>query len=85
MTTEKLISTLSMYDRWLETTFNAEVVRSELGRGMSHLRWMCHECVDKHVPAGDVDKAMRWLGFIQGVLLAVGYFTLEQIKEHSRP
>ena len=30
------------------------------------------------------DKAMRWLGFIQGVLWAGNIRTLEQLKEDSR-
>jgi hypothetical protein len=33
---------------------------------------------------GSEKKAMRWLGFIQGAVYARGYFTLEQIKEHSQ-
>jgi hypothetical protein len=40
---------------------------------------------DKRFPAdGSERKAMRWLGFIQGAAYARGYFTLEQIKEHSK-
>ena len=31
------------------------------------------------------EKCMRWLGFIQGVLWTVGDFTLEDLKNHSRP
>jgi hypothetical protein len=30
------------------------------------------------------EKAMRWLGFIQGVLWMSGTFTLDELKEHSR-
>lgn len=33
---------------------------------------------------GSVNKAMRWLGFCQGVLLERRVFTLEETKEHSR-
>ena len=31
------------------------------------------------------EKCMRWLGFIQGVLWFGGVFTLEELKNHSRP
>lgn len=30
------------------------------------------------------EKAMRWLGFIQGVLWTMGIFTLDELKEQSR-
>lgn len=33
---------------------------------------------------GNESKAMRWLGYIQGVLVRDGVFTLEQVKDHSR-
>lgn len=29
-------------------------------------------------------KMMRWLGYIQGVLVAFDIYTLEQVKEHSK-
>jgi hypothetical protein len=31
------------------------------------------------------EKCMRWLGFIQGVLWSTSVFTLEELKDHSRP
>lgn len=31
------------------------------------------------------EKFMRWLGFVQGVFWQRGWFTLEELKEHSRP
>ena len=33
---------------------------------------------------GSERKAMRWLGFMQGVLVALGVYTLDEVKEHSR-
>jgi len=34
---------------------------------------------------GRVEKAMRWLGFIQGWLWARGFYTIEQMADHNRP
>lgn len=31
------------------------------------------------------EKIMRWYGFIQGALWMGGYFTVRQLKDHSRP
>ncbi len=48
----------------------------------------CHGMLDKmevFVKEGKIDKAFRWLGFIQGCLWSTGHFTLEDLKNHSRP
>ena len=33
---------------------------------------------------GSERKAMRWLGYAQGAAHALGYYTLDEIKAHSR-
>ncbi len=33
---------------------------------------------------GSENKAMRWLGFMQGSLWALGTFSLEELKRHSK-
>ena len=33
---------------------------------------------------GSEARAMRWLGYMQGVLVATREFTLEEVKEHTR-
>lgn len=33
---------------------------------------------------GSQNKAMRWLGFLQGCAYALGAFSLDELKEHSR-
>lgn len=50
----------------------------------AHLRFMCIEA-QQFVDDGRIDKAMRWLGFLQGVLWARGLFSLDDLKNHSRP
>lgn len=53
-------------------------------QGMSHVMWMCVEA-QQFVDEGRVEKAMRWLGFIQGVLWMSNTRTLEQLKADSAP
>jgi hypothetical protein len=54
------------------------------GSLVSHVVWM----VDR-IPAflveGRREKAMRWLGFIQGVAAARGYHSIESLKDMNRP
>ena len=32
---------------------------------------------------GSEAKAMRWLGYMQGICVAYGIYSLEQVKQHS--
>lgn len=50
---------------------------------MDHVVWMCEE-VQGWGPER-TEKAMRWLGFVQGVLWAGGWASLDQLKADSRP
>ena len=48
----------------------------------------CHGMLDQmeqFVKEGRMDKAFRWLGFIQGCLWSAGHYTLDDLKNHSRP
>lgn len=57
-----------------------EVQRSARGATLGHLRWMVKQM------AGEMseNKTMRWLGYIQGVLVAKGDATLDEMKDVSR-
>jgi hypothetical protein len=46
---------------------------------LDHIKWMLEELPE------DLDKANRWLGFIQGVLWANGMYTIDDMREHNRP
>lgn len=41
--------------------------------------------IDAFVDDGRIDKAFRWLGFLQGVLWCKGWYTLNELKNHNRP
>jgi hypothetical protein len=51
---------------------------------LAHLRFMCIEA-QQFIDEGRIEKAMRWLGFLQGVLWARGFYSLDDLKNHSRP
>ena len=38
----------------------------------------------QEIPVDHTGKLMRWLGFLQGALWAAGFYTVEELKEHSR-
>ena len=80
MTHEKFIEILRKYEDVLE--------QQQMEGGTNpHL----DHCLEKMIPEmrefhwdKQSDKAMRWLGFIQGVLYAHNVFTIDEMKEHNR-
>ena len=51
---------------------------------MNHIRWMINEIPKLVDNPCKIEKANRWLGFVQGVLWNKGYFTIEEMKGHNR-
>lgn len=63
-------------------------------RLLCHLAWMCHEAkrflIDsmEQYPGGTqskIEKAMRWLGYIQGCLACLDLYTVEELRRHNMP
>jgi hypothetical protein len=47
----------------------------------------CHEMLAKiedFAADGQMDKAFRWLGFVQGCLWAYGVYTIDQMRQHNK-
>jgi hypothetical protein len=52
-----------------------------------HLRWMCGQIIEHtgYVPQEwSVTKLHRWIGYIQGVMVAKGYTTVDKEREDYR-
>jgi hypothetical protein len=49
-----------------------------------HLHWMCQEA-QAFPEKNKVEKAMRWLGFVQGVLWCLGDKSLDDLRDDSKP
>lgn len=52
--------------------------------GIDHLYWMCEEIKQIARKKDKTEKAMRWLGFIQGSLWFAGEFSIRELKSHNR-
>jgi len=50
---------------------------------LQHAAWMCVEG-QKLVDEGKLEKANRWLGFVQGVLWMGNQLTIDQMRDDSR-
>jgi hypothetical protein len=51
---------------------------------LNHVLWMCAE-VKKLVEEDCIEKAMRWLGFIQGALWSMSFFSINNLKVDNMP
>lgn len=49
----------------------------------SHLKEMCLKAIEI-IRDGKTEKAMRWLGFIQGAMWRMGLRTIDEMREDNR-
>lgn len=95
MTNEKLINLFNGYGIKLNANDVAAEEMPEELKGLpyhmvpreiflSHVAYMCEKGVD-YVQEGRIEKAMRWLGFVQYSFYCTGFCTIDDLKEHSRP
>jgi hypothetical protein len=52
--------------------------------GIAHLKYMCLTGIAL-VDEGRLDKANRWLGFVQGCLWMGGFNSINEMREWNRP
>lgn len=82
MTPEKVKEVIEMYEKK-----TAELCVSSIQPAsdvISHIYKMCPK-VKVFLDEGRIEKAMRWLGFIQGALWVEGVYDIEEMKDHNRP
>jgi exonuclease I len=97
MTKEKLKSLFLFYYDFLReiaptvkmrrfegTLANQPIYTFRTDQRIAHLLFMCQEA-RTFVETDRVEKAMRWLGFLQGALWSHGYCTLDELRQHSMP
>jgi hypothetical protein len=53
---------------------------SQTGKGVPHIVWMIRE-LQTAAFDNKPDKAMRWLGYIQGYLVALNLFHVDDMKK----
>jgi hypothetical protein len=80
MNLEQCVSVARDIDRRYLAPLCERAERSEHGMTIAHLRWMVAE-MDNGMSE---NKAMRWLGYIQGVLVGLYDVPLDDMKEASK-
>jgi hypothetical protein len=47
--------------------------------------WAMLDELEQFTREGRMEKAFRWLGFIQGCLWTCGVYSLDELKDHNKP
>ncbi|KKQ74663.1 MAG: hypothetical protein US94_C0001G0064 [Berkelbacteria bacterium GW2011_GWB1_38_5] len=90
MTKEKIIQVIEVYRQFFVTkgiqkiNYPHDFLLESSDLGLEHCHGMLDEMVE-FVREGRIEKAFRWLGFIQGVFWANRVYTLDNLKDHNRP
>lgn len=86
MTNEQVETALAKYreklSKYESKRFTLRAVFPSPADVYAHAVWMC-----EHIPAilpESREKAMRWLGFVQGCLWVKGVFTIDEMKDDNR-
>ncbi len=72
---------LDRYDTMLSVYSDKIECSPNPGTGFSHLRWMVQELRSME----DEQKSMRWLGFVQGVMIMHNLTTVQIERDFTRP
>jgi hypothetical protein len=87
MTSAQIERVCAEYDNFLLEMGITEAARENDKPGsLPHLRWMVQE-IPLFLESGiesHIEKAHRWLGFVQGVLWNKGIFDIEKLKNDNR-
>ncbi len=92
MDSQKLFSVIALYRRKLEamsigkSSFpHDELLPSFPDRSaLEHCHLMLDD-LERFVKEGRLEKAFRWLGFLQGTFWALRLYSIEEMKDHNRP
>lgn len=87
MTNDEIYDVAEIYIKSLSKYFEPSRQKNEaVPHGQKHALWMCHEIqkmVNGEPPQKKRDKAMRWLGFVQGVLWSRGIYSIDDMRSHN--
>jgi hypothetical protein len=84
MTKEHMQRVLQRYIARLAEDEVQPIRQDEPTRGVrEHAHWMCLETL-QHLAMDAWDKANRWLGHLQALLMVSGLYTLDELRAHNR-
>lgn len=87
MTTDKLKEIADKYiehsEKWLDMHGDSVTHYFSVIKRIKKVHEMSKQ-ISVFIEEGRIQKAMRWLGFIQGTLWCSGIFSIDELRNHSR-
>lgn len=87
MTTQQIITLVGMYEQTLKLIKSERAEYSlhnpSHAQALGHAVHMCSQ-IKGLVAEKKIDKAHRWLGFLQGILWTQGIFSIDEMRAHNR-
>ena len=86
MTKEHISAVLKYYDELLSSDGVVAICNNHAtthADRLAHVHWMCQKA-QEYCEQGELDKANRWLGFIQGVFSCEDLMSIEEMRSHNR-
>lgn len=81
---DKILVSCDKYVKFLTEMGIEESIReSDNPDSLKHIRWMCEE-IPNLISVGKIQKANRWLGFVQGVFWTKKLMNIEDLKNDNR-
>jgi hypothetical protein len=62
---------------------NPQTKAGEFGRQLQHCGWMLDQMVGL-IRNNEIEKAHRWLGFVQGTLWVLRIYSIDELKGHMK-
>ncbi len=89
MSTEGSLKAVNRYRQYLTEKGAKPIEQTDVDpTHLNHLLWMCEHLLKNIRDDGRgfaVDKYSRWIGYIQGVLIARGHTTVNEERDVTRP
>ena len=84
MTQQQIIDVCEKYNNFLINFGIAEAIReNDKPESLRHIKWMVEE-IPKLLDVGKIEKANRWLGFVQGVFWVKKLLSIDELKNDNR-
>ena len=90
MTPEKVLEVIEIYKNKLQELgvnsdrLSGNEIPTTRNGFLGHCRAML-DVTELLIKDNRMEKAFRWLGFVQGVFWVLGLYTIEEMKNHNRP
>lgn len=88
MKPERIIEVVTRYETDLRDRSGIVPIQNPnaktLDERLEHASWMCGEVKHFAQNSTTLDKAERWLGFIQGVLWGAGVYSIDEMRTDNR-